>query len=105
MQNYIEALSLDKLPPGTRIALKIADNDIGFFNVDGTVYAIGDTCPHAGGSLGAGKIEGTIVTCRNHGMKFDVTTGFFQGTTDFGVPSHPVKVQDGKIYVAVEPGE
>src|SRR5215467_11613515 len=102
MENFLEAFSLDKLPPGTGIAVTLADNDIALFNVDGTIHAIDNSCPHAGGSLGAGKLEGNIVTCRSHGMKIDVTTGCFNGTTSFGVTSHPVKVVDGKIYVALE---
>ena len=59
------------------------------FNVDGNICAIADTCPHAGGSLGMGKLDGTIVTCPVHGMKFDVTTGCFAGTSDLGVASYP----------------
>ena len=41
----------------------------------------------------------TIVTCPVHGMKFDVTTGCFAGTSDFGVAAYPAKVVDGKIMV------
>ena len=62
------------------------------FNVDGTICAIADTCPHVGGSLGLGKLNGRIATCPAHGMKFDVTTGCFAGTSDFGVASFPAKV-------------
>ena len=78
-----------------------AGKDIAVFNVDGTICAIGDTCPHAGGSLGMGKLDGTIVTCPVHGMKFDVATGCFAGTSDFGVASYPVNIVDGKVMAAV----
>ena len=71
------------------------------FNVDGKICAISDTCPHAGGSLGMGKLDGKIVICPVHGMKFDVTTGCFAGTSDFGVASYPAKVVDGKILVSI----
>ena len=30
--------------------------------------AIGDSCAHAGASLGSGKLNGRIVTCRAHGL-------------------------------------
>ena len=102
MSNYTEVLDLEKLPPGTGIAIKVEDNAIALFNVDGTVYVIGNSCPHAGGSLGGGRLDGKIVTCRMHGMKFDVTTGFFNGTTSFGVQSYPVKVGDGKIFISFD---
>ena len=77
------------------------DKEIAIFNVDGNICAIADTCPHAGGSLGMGKLDGKIVICPVHGMKFDVTNGCFAGTSDFGVASYPVKVVDGEIMVAV----
>lgn len=60
-----------------------------------------DGCLHAGVSLGAGKLEGTVVTCRAHGWRYDVTTGCTKHVPDYGVKSYPVKIVDGKILVAV----
>jgi nitrite reductase/ring-hydroxylating ferredoxin subunit len=34
-------------------------------------------------------------------MKFDVKTGCFAGTMGFGVTSYPIKVAEGKIFVAL----
>jgi Ferredoxin subunits of nitrite reductase and ring-hydroxylating dioxygenases len=30
-------------------------------NVDGTIYAVDNTCPHAGGPLGEGSLDGELV--------------------------------------------
>jgi nitrite reductase/ring-hydroxylating ferredoxin subunit len=38
-------------------------------------YAVGNRCPHLGGELAAGQLEGTIVTCPLHGSQFDITDG------------------------------
>ncbi len=100
MANFVEGARLDQIPPGTSTVVRIADKDVAVFNVDGNIYAIADSCAHAGASLGAGKLSGTIVTCRAHGLRYDVTTG--QVTTGgFGVAAYPVKVVDGKIMIAV----
>lgn len=101
MADFIELARVDQIPPGSGAPFTAADNDIALFNVDGSICAIADTCPHAGGSLGLGKLNGTTVTCPVHGMKFDVTTGCFAGTSDIGVASYPVTVVDGKILVSV----
>ena len=101
MAEFVDAANLDELPPGTGTAVKVAGKEIAIFNVDGDIYAIGDSCVHAGASLGAGKLNGKIVTCRAHGLRYDVTTG--QVTTGgFGVASYRAKVVDGQILVAVE---
>jgi nitrite reductase/ring-hydroxylating ferredoxin subunit len=100
MANFVEGARLDQIPPGTSTVVRIADKDVAFFNVNGNIYAIADSCAHAGASLGAGKLSGTIVTCRAHGLRYDVTTG--QVTTGgFGVAAYAVKVVDGKIMIAV----
>jgi nitrite reductase/ring-hydroxylating ferredoxin subunit len=99
--DFIEAGNLDRIPPGSGSRFVIADKEMAIFNVNGKICAISDTCPHAGGSLGMGKLDGTIVTCPVHGMKFDVTTGCFAGTPDFGVAAYPSEVVDGKIMVSI----
>ena len=100
MADFIEIARADQIPPGSGSRFAVADKDVAVFNVDGTICVIADTCPHAGGSLGLGKLSGSTVTCPVHGMKFDVTTGCFAGTSDFGVSSFPAKVVDGEIVVA-----
>jgi 3-phenylpropionate/trans-cinnamate dioxygenase ferredoxin subunit len=74
---------------------------VALFNVDGTIYALDDSCTHAGASLGAEKIEGKMVTCRAHGLKYDITNGYVGGVPGFGVTAYPVQIVDGKILVAV----
>jgi 3-phenylpropionate/trans-cinnamate dioxygenase ferredoxin subunit len=101
MTKLIEVAGLEQVRTGAGSRFVVADKEMAIFHVDGKICAIADTCPHAGGSLGMGKLNGTIVTCPVHGMKFDVTTGCFAGTSDFGVAAYPAKVVDGKIMVSV----
>ena len=102
MANYIEVANLEQLPPGRGTTVSIKGKDIALFNVDGTVYAMDDTCLHQGVSLGISKLEGNIVTCRGHGWKYDVTTGSTYPVPGVGVATYPVKVVDGKIMVAID---
>ena len=102
MANYIEVANLEQLPPGRGTTVSIEGKDIALFNVDGTVYAMDDTCLHQGVSLGISMLEGNIVTCRGHGWKYDVTTGSTYPVPGVGVATYPVKVVDGKIMVAID---
>jgi nitrite reductase/ring-hydroxylating ferredoxin subunit len=101
-ENFIEAMQLEELPPGRGTTVTIAGKEVALFNVDGTVYAMDDSCLHHGVSLGTSTLEGKIVTCRGHGWKYDVTTGGTLHVPDYGVATYPVKVVDGKILVAVQ---
>jgi 3-phenylpropionate/trans-cinnamate dioxygenase ferredoxin component len=101
MPEFIETIALDRLPPGKAKTVRAGSKDLALFNVDGTVYALDDACPHAGVSLGAGKLRGSIVTCRGHGFRFDVTSGGCVTIAGLRATSYPVKIADGKIFVSV----
>jgi len=101
MTDFLEVASIEQIAPGHSLVVTVAGKDVALFNVKGRIYAIDDACVHQGASLGAGKLEGKIVTCRAHGLKYDVTTGFVGGSPGYGVASHAVQVIDGKIAVAV----
>ncbi|MBS0318150.1 MAG: Rieske 2Fe-2S domain-containing protein, partial [Proteobacteria bacterium] len=48
-------LQSKEVPPvGQRALLRREGLEIALFNIGGRVYAIGDTCPHAGASLCTG---------------------------------------------------
>ncbi|PSF30988.1 (2Fe-2S)-binding protein [Aphanothece hegewaldii CCALA 016] len=101
MADFVEAIGLDRIPPGKGTTVTIANKSIALFNVDGQIYAIDDACPHAGSSLGWGKLDGKIVTCRTHGLKVNVTTGCMMTSPDLGVTSYPVQVINEIVRVEI----
>jgi 3-phenylpropionate/trans-cinnamate dioxygenase ferredoxin subunit len=100
MAEFTEVLREEDLPPGRSLCVTVAGKDIALFNVDGSIYAMEDSCLHQGSSLAAGQLNGRIVTCRSHGWQYDVTTGNTVHVPDYGVGTFPVKVADGRIFVA-----
>ena len=101
MTEFIEVLRIEKLPPGRGVCVTVKGQDIALFNVDGSIYAIEDSCLHQGSSLAAGLLQGKVVTCRSHGWRYDVTTGNTLHVPDYGVSTFPVKVVEGRILVGV----
>ncbi len=61
--------------PGNAVRTQLGDTPVAVFNVEGTLFAIDATCPHAGGPLDEGEVEGGKVTCPWHGSVFDLRTG------------------------------
>jgi 3-phenylpropionate/trans-cinnamate dioxygenase ferredoxin subunit len=101
MEEFIETIPLSRLAIGKSMVVRVAGLDVALFNVDGQVFAINDACAHAGASLGSGKLQGTTVICRAHGFRYDVTTGQCTSIQGLRIASYPVKVVEGKIFVAV----
>lgn len=87
------------IPPGQCITVDTDTGCIAVYNVGGALYAINNTCPHRGGPLAEGLIEGSLVTCPWHAWQFDVTTGASPLSEDICVPAYPVTVDHGRIVV------
>jgi nitrite reductase/ring-hydroxylating ferredoxin subunit len=68
--------------------------------VDGQIYALRNTCVHAGCSLAEGKLEGTSVICSCHGSQFDLHDGtVINGPATMPEPHLDVRVENGMIEV------
>ena len=101
MENWKRAASLDQCPPGSGLEVVVDDRIVALFNVDGQIFALDGVCPHQGGPLGKGRLEGTIVTCPWHGWQFDVCTGQHQFSPSTVQPCVQVRVDGDSILVAV----
>lgn len=99
MPAYLPAIATDALPPGCAAEVTVAGQAIALFNVDGTFHALAGRCPHRGGPLGQGFLEGPRVSCPWHNWTFDVTTGANVASPDLEVPRYEVKVENGQVCV------
>jgi nitrite reductase (NADH) small subunit/3-phenylpropionate/trans-cinnamate dioxygenase ferredoxin subunit len=63
------------IPEGTGKTVEAGGRKIALFNLEGSFYAIDNTCKHRGGPLGEGELDGRNVVCPWHGWEYDVTTG------------------------------
>ena len=99
---FIRVAAAGDIPVGGRGIVFVDGNTIALFNVDGTVHALDDSCPHQGSSLAAGKLDGAIVTCRAHGLRFDVRTGRMPGIDGLCAKVKAVEVTDGEIRVGLD---
>jgi nitrite reductase (NADH) small subunit len=100
MPTFSKAIAASDVAPGTAKLVTVDGKDIALFNVDGTFYALDNECPHRGGPLGEGDLEGCIVTCPWHAWQYDVRTGE-SITDDLKVARYDVKVEGGDVLVAL----
>jgi NAD(P)H-dependent nitrite reductase small subunit len=101
MSDFIRVMAATDLAPGQATQVEVGGQAVALFNVDGTFYALSNRCPHRGGSLGQGFLDGTEVSCPEHNWTFDVTTGANVVSADMCVPRFEVKLEDGQVSVKV----
>lgn len=75
MPGFVKLATLEQIPLGEAFEVEYEGRIYALFNVGGTIHAIDGVCPHQGGPLADGVLEGTCVSCPWHGWQFDVTTG------------------------------
>jgi 3-phenylpropionate/trans-cinnamate dioxygenase ferredoxin subunit len=93
---------VDELAPGQRKLAFINGRSIVLFNIGGTIHAIDNACPHNGASLASGQLEGCVLRCPAHGLRFDVRTGCMPGAGGLSLTTFPVRAIDGKLVVSLE---
>jgi len=102
MAGFVKVAKTDEIVPGQEKMIEVGDKKIALFNVEGSFYAIDDTCTHRGGPLSEGVLESKQVTCPWHGATYDVTTGEVLGPpAPQGVARYNVRVEGSDIEVEV----
>jgi nitrite reductase/ring-hydroxylating ferredoxin subunit len=100
MGKLVKVVSTAEVPPGSGKLVEVEGKRIAVFNVGGRYHAIDDTCPHRGGPLSEGVLEGEVVTCPWHGSKFNVTSGaVLSPPAGSGVTHYSLQESGGELSV------
>jgi nitrite reductase (NADH) small subunit len=99
MADYVRVAATTDVPPGTGLVAEVNGQALAVFNVNGTFYAIDNTCVHRGGPLGEGELEDDIVTCPWHAWQYNVRTGVSTTNPSASVKTYQVKVEGSDVKV------
>jgi nitrite reductase/ring-hydroxylating ferredoxin subunit len=104
----VRAGRLEDLPPGSKTLLRDYLENILLVNVAGKFFAVSNTCPHAGGWMVYGPLEGYILECPMHFWPFDLRTGCLVGMEATGIDerlnTYPVIIEAGEVFVELPAG-
>src|SRR4051812_504915 len=92
---------LDELPEGRVKTVAAGTHSLALTHVDGRYAALDNHCPHQGGPLGEGSIEGGLLRCPWHGYDYCPLSGDSPGGFGDSVPTFPVEVREDGIYVGL----
>jgi nitrite reductase/ring-hydroxylating ferredoxin subunit len=88
-------------PAGDRTCVEVAGQRVVVFNIDGSLFAIENRCPHAGLPLDDGERAGLTLTCAHHGYTYNIKTGKDVDDPAYGtpVPTLDVRADDGRVLI------
>ena len=114
--NMTQVGNSGEMKNGTMKEISVDGRKILLARVDDQYYATDNRCPHMGGNLSQGKLEGTLVTCPKHNSQFDLKddrvvrwlkgSGFVSAVgkalkSPRPLVTYNVKAQDDKIIMEI----
>lgn len=107
---------LDEIRPGECKLVEVKQRSIGLFNVNRTIVAALNVCPHELAPVCRGRIGGTtlpsppgeyrwgrdgeILACPWHGWEFDLLSGRALADERVRLRLYPVSIEDDTIYLS-----
>ena len=99
MGTFVKVAELADLPPGKAISVESGGRSIALYNVGGAVRATAGVCPHRGGPLGEGDLDGGVITCPWHSFQFEVGSGKCLTNQALSLACHAVRIDGQEILV------
>jgi nitrite reductase/ring-hydroxylating ferredoxin subunit len=102
MARRVHVGALAELTPRRGKRVEVEGRSLALFRLGDTVYAIGAVCPHRGGPLEEAELSGETVVCPWHAYDFDLRTGACGVAPGLRVPTVPVTVDGGEVYLELD---
>ncbi|MCY1670846.1 nitrite reductase small subunit NirD [Novosphingobium sp. SL115] len=99
--DWLDIGPVDQIAPGTARTLPVVGaEELAVFRTQANeFYALVNKCPHKQGPLSQGIIHGNLVACPLHNWNISLKTGQALGDDEGCVPTIPLKVDAGRIYL------
>jgi nitrite reductase/ring-hydroxylating ferredoxin subunit len=98
-QEFALAGSLEELKAKRRLVVHGRHRPILVVYDGARVFALDNRCPHMGFPLERGSVEDGILTCHWHHARFDLASGCTFDLWADDVPTFPVEVRNGEVWV------
>jgi nitrite reductase/ring-hydroxylating ferredoxin subunit len=101
--DFVPVLSESELEADTPTKVDAEGRSVLLVKQSGQVFALDDTCVHAGCSLSGGQIEGRSIICPCHGSQYELDSGsVINGPATRPEPTLAVRLRNGMIEVKGE---
>jgi nitrite reductase (NADH) small subunit len=92
--------TVEEIPVGEGRAFAVEGTQVAVYRLrDGSLRALAAVCPHMGGPLADGLMDGRVVVCPLHGHTYDLITGTELGGNDAVCAYTATAGADGTILI------
>jgi len=102
--DFRELADVADIPDGSSRSFEVSGHDILICHTRGEFFAVENQCSHAMAKLEGGRLRAFRLSCPLHGASFDVRDGSVLGKpATKPIRVYPLRVNDGRIQVCLEP--
>jgi nitrite reductase (NADH) small subunit len=98
---WARAARVDEMRDGEGRVVDAGGRWLALFRVGAEHFAVDNACPHMAGPLGAGRLDGYVVTCPLHYWRIDVRTGRSPTNEHVTVERFETRVVEGWVEVKI----
>ncbi len=96
---FIPVAKISDIPHESGLLVEMQKRDIALFQLEGTVYATSDVCPHQGASLSTGTLNGEKIVCPWHQWCFNVKDGSSPLNPRLKIKTYEVKQEGDQVSI------
>lgn len=96
---YVRVMPLDELADGKIAITSWSGVELAVTRSGSEVFAVVNSCTHAGASFAQGRVINCQLTCPVHGARFDIRTGACLNSPYRALTRHAIRIVDAQIEV------
>lgn len=100
MTGFVDVGASSDVPERGKLVVSVGALTVALMRIEGRIYGVDNVCPHRGGELGQGDLDGFHLFCPLHAWVFDVRDGLGFFPKGAEVACFEVKEQGGRVLVA-----
>ncbi|MBI2059254.1 MAG: Rieske 2Fe-2S domain-containing protein [Nitrospirae bacterium] len=102
MADFVKVAILAEIQENQGKLVSVNGTEVALYKVGACIYALRNICPHKGGPLGEGEIQGSVVTCPWHGWEFDLAdAGKCTMNEIIEAKMYPVKQEGDAVLIEI----
>jgi nitrite reductase (NADH) small subunit len=105
-KTWIKIAPCASIPPREGRCIELNGRQIAIFHTTEGFFAVENRCPHRGGPLADGIVNGTAVVCPLHAWKFDLRSGISTNHPESSDPltNYPICIEDDVLCISLPEG-